>query len=51
MPKQVVIHAEVDRQTKTALQLKAKESKVSVSAVIRWAIQEYLDSHSKGQAA
>jgi len=51
MPKQVTVHAEVDRETKAAILRKAKDAKVSVSVIVRWALQEYLDKQSKGQAA
>lgn len=49
--KQTTVHAEVDRETKAALQRKAKDSKVSVSVIVRWALQEYLSKQSKEQAA
>lgn len=43
MAKQTTINAEVDRQTKVAIQRKAKDFKVSTSVIVRWALQEYLN--------
>lgn len=52
--KQITIHAQVDRPTKTALQKLAKTIGVSVSDIVRFAVVDYLKVNSqsgKGEAA
>jgi len=51
MSRITTVHAEVDAKAKQALINKAKASKVSISAVVRWAIDAYLAAQSKEQAA
>jgi len=55
MPKKLItVNAEVDLKTKQALIKKAKEMRVTVSVVVRWALDSYLaaqSSQSKEQAA
>ena len=48
--KEITIHARVDRQTKLAVQKLAKDSKVTPSIIVRWALDSYLKAKQE-QAA